>query len=102
MAEERIHVGDVGTRFLATIKDESGAIVSLAGGTVTMKFKKPNGEVLTRAGTLVGDGSTGQAEYFSVAGDLSLNGSWVWRCYAEVPAGKWHTDPEHFTVEPVF
>lgn len=99
MAAE-IHVGDVGTVFTATIKDQDSALVPLGSATVkTMTFRKPDGSVIVKTGVINGDGSDGTLSYATTAStELSQPGSWQVQSYIELPSGKWHTDTFRFTV----
>ena len=45
MASE-IHVDDVGTKFLATIKDDGVVVDISTASSITMKFRKPDDEVI--------------------------------------------------------
>lgn len=100
MAAE-IHVGDVGTAFLATVKDQDSAVVDISTATTKqLIFKKPGGTVVARAATFVTTGADGQMQYVSVADDLDQPGNWQVEGYVVLPAGSWHTDVHRFTVKP--
>lgn len=94
-----IHVGDVGTEFIATIRDELGGLVdpSLAS-TRQMRFKKPDGTIVTKPAALVTDGSDGKMKYISVTNDLDTAGSWQVQGYVEIGSGKWSSDVHRFRV----
>jgi hypothetical protein len=97
MAAE-IHVGDIGTRFTATIVDADGAPVNVASATLTMVFQKPNGAVVTRVPALVTTGVDGKIVYTTIANDLDVAGPWQVQAYAVMAAGSWHTDVHRFPV----
>lgn len=92
---KQIHVGDVGTVLTATVYDENGKVLPIGTATVLeFSFLRPDGTVVTKTGVRVGDGSTGQITYTTVADDtvFDSSGRWTMQAYVESPAGKWHTD----------
>lgn len=97
MAAE-IHVGDIGTRFTATIVDADGAPVDVSSATLTMDFKKPTGATVTKIPALVTTGVDGKIVYTTLANDLDVAGPWQVQAYAVMPAGSWHTDVHRFPV----
>lgn len=102
MAENEIHVGDVGTTIEVTLT-EDGSIVDISTATTKeIKIKGPHGAVNTKIATFVTNGTDGKLEFVSVAGDFNRDG--VWRIQAKVilnsPAGTWNSDLGEFTVFP--
>ena len=96
MASE-IHVNDVGTRFLATIKDD-GVVVDISQATsVTMIFKKPDDEVVHKAGTVL-SGVDGQVYYDTIAGDLDEAGHYKLQAKVVLTNGIYYTDIYNFQV----
>src|SRR5688572_10746424 len=88
-----IHVGDIGTLFRATIRDENKAIVSLSDAvSLLMIFRKPNKTYLTKTASVVGDGSTGQIYYITEENDLDIPGTWQIQGKIEKPTGSWSSD----------
>jgi hypothetical protein len=51
MASE-IHEGDIGTKLLVTITDDGNIVDISSASSLSIFIKKPNGTILTRAGTL--------------------------------------------------
>lgn len=97
MAE--IHVGDIGTAFRATVKDEDGAIVNIASAaSMLMWFQKPDGTVVSRTASLVNDGVDGLMQYITQAGDLDQAGSWKSQGVVDIGGGRWHSDISKFKV----
>ena len=95
----KVHVGDVGTVFLATIKDQDGVVVDVSTAAVRqMRFKKPDGTLLTKTAVLVTDGTNGQVKYTAIVGDIDQAGEWFTDGYVEIGSGKWSSDVETFTV----
>ena len=97
MASE-IHVNDVGTKFLATIKDD-GTVVDISSATsITMIFKKPDDEVVQKTGTLNGDGTDGKVYYTTIAGDLDEAGLYKLQAKVVLSTGTYYTDIYSFKV----
>lgn len=93
-----IHVNDIGTRFLATIKD-SGEVVNISNASVlSMTFKKPSDTVIYRSGTLYTNGSDGKVYYDTVAGDLDEPGLYKLQGRVALPSGTYYTDIYTFQV----
>lgn len=101
MAEN--HVGDTGTVFKATIKDESGVVIDVSAATVLlMKFKRPNGTVMEKTALLLNGGTDGKIYYVTLQTDLSVKGVWTVQGYVEVDDGAWHSDKHVFNVDDNF
>ena len=99
MSAGEIRVGDIGTIFRATIKDQNGTVVDVSGAAVRqLIFRKSNMTTITKTATMTTDGTDGKIEYATVASDLNMAGSWQLQGYVEIGAGKWHSDIESFTV----
>ena len=97
MASE-IHVNDIGTKFLVTIKDD-GSIVDVSGASsILMKFRKPDDAVVTKNGLLESDGTDGQVYYNTQAGDLDQAGLYKLQVTVQLPAGTYYTDIHTFKV----
>lgn len=96
----QVHVGDIGTVFEATIKDQDGAVVDVSTAAVRqLLFKKPDGTVVPKTATLVTSGVDGKVKYVTgVAGDIDQPGEWFLEGYVEIGSGKWHSDVLAFTV----
>lgn len=98
MASE-IHVGDVGTAFTATVKDEEEAVVDLSDADVLqLWFLKPDQTTLTKTATLVTDGTDGKIRYTTQNGDLDQPGNWKVQAYVEYNGNKLHSDITRFKV----
>lgn len=100
MASE-IHVNDIGTRFLVTIKDD-GALVDVSPGLAsgTFVFKKPDDTTFNRTASTLGDGSalSGVMYYDTIAGDLNEAGIWKLQSKMILTSGTFYTDIQTFTV----
>jgi len=96
---EKIFVGDIGTAFIGTFK-ENGVIVDISSATVkNIVFEKPNGLKVTMPGSFVTDGTDGQLQYVSVADDLDIGGKWRLQGFVNL-GGVWvgHSDIVEFKV----
>jgi len=97
MASE-IHVNDIGTRFLVTIKDD-GTVVDVSGATLLqIIFRKPSDTVMTKTGTLMTDGTDGQIYYDAILGDLDEVGNYKIQGKVTITSGTFYTDIQTFKV----
>tara|TARA_Y100001973_G_scaffold105425_1_gene178527 strand:+ start:746 stop:1060 length:315 start_codon:yes stop_codon:yes gene_type:complete len=99
MASE-IHVDDVGTRFLVTIKDDSST-VDLSDATLKqLNFRKPDDSVISRSASFIAGGSqaSGVMYYDSVVGDLDQAGNYKLQGKVTIPSGTYYTDIHTFKV----
>lgn len=97
MASE-IHVNDIGTKFLVTIKDD-GSIVDVSNASVILvKIRKPDDVVLAQNGILDSDGTDGKIYYTTQAGDLDQAGTYKLQVTVHLPAGTYYTDIYTFKV----
>ena len=105
MAANEIHVGDIGTVFEVTLKDEGNSpeIVDISTATVKeLIFRAPNGTVTTHAAAFTTDGTDGKLQYTTIsASDLSISGDW--RIQVHIVLGsasphdaEWHSDIDNF------
>lgn len=93
-----IHVNDIGTRFLATIKDD-GVVVNVSGASLlNMFFRKPSDTVLERVATIYSDGTDGKIYYDAVAGDLDEAGFYKLQGRVALASGTYYTDIYTFKV----
>jgi|TARA_B100001564_G_C20560376_1_gene633460 uncharacterized protein YbcV (DUF1398 family) len=94
----QIHVNDVGTKFLATIKDD-GVVVDISSAiSITMMFKKPDDEVVEKSGTLDSSGTDGKVYYTTIAGDLDEAGLYKLQAKVVLSTGTYYTDIYSFKV----
>lgn len=97
-------VGNVGSIFVFTVKDEGGALVNLATATLLeAKFKPaPSGVTFLRTGILFTDGTDAKFQYVSIAGDLATAGDcWQKQGRVTVPGlGTFSTFVREFVVKP--
>lgn len=97
MASE-IHVNDIGTRFLFTVKD-NGEIVNVSGAPmITIAFRKPSDSVVYRNGLIYTTGTDGKIYYDSVVGDLDEAGYYKLQGQIQLASGTYYTDIHTFQV----
>lgn len=98
MVKNEIHVGDTGTVFEITIKDDM-SVVDVSGATTKqIFFLKPDETVLTKTAAYVTDGSDGKIKYISLADDFDAEGAWGIQAYFVLASGSWKTDIIKFRV----
>ena len=76
MPANEIHLNDVGTKFLVTIKDGSSAVNISSASTKEIIIQKPSGTKITATATFDSDGTDGKIYYVTVADDLDEAGSY--------------------------
>jgi hypothetical protein len=93
-----VHVDDVGTRFLATIKD-CGDVVNVSGASyLTFTFKKPDDSSINRTASIYTNGTDGKIYYDTVAGDLDQAGLYKLQGRVALASGTYYTDIYSFQV----
>lgn len=95
-----IHVDDIGTRFLLTVKD-SGVVVNLAPATLLqVNFRKPDDTVVNKTASTLVDGSiiSGVMYYDTIAGDLDQAGHYKLQGKVSLTSGTYYTDIHTFKV----
>lgn len=93
-----IHVNDIGTRFLLTIKDDGEVVNISEASSISVIFKKPDDTVLYRPGVVLSSGMDGRVYYDTVAGDLSNAGLYKLQARVALPSGTYYTDIHSFQV----
>lgn len=99
MADE-IHIDDIGTQFIVTIKDDDVAVDLSTATTKQLIFRKPDGTKLTKNASFVTDGTDGKLKYVSVSGDLNEAGYWKLQAYIAIGSNAWKTNTTIFRVHP--
>jgi hypothetical protein len=102
MPAGEIHVNNIQTLFVFTIKDQDEQPVPITGpgAQVTIKFHPPTKPTFYRTGGLTTNGADGKVQYVTVDGDLIEQGQWSAQAFVEVGGGKWHSDIYKFHVYP--
>lgn len=98
MSVNENHLGDIGTVFLATIKDGTVVVDVSTATTQELLFKPPNGAVKTRVTVFDDDGVDGKIKYITVADDLDEVGVWKIQAHIILPSGEWNSDIGSFEV----
>ena len=98
MAANEIHLNDIGTQFLLTIKDGSSAVDVSTASTKQIIIKKPSGTKITATATFSTDGSDGKIYYSTVADDLDETGSYKLQGKVIISDGTFYTDITTFKV----
>jgi hypothetical protein len=67
-----------GVQFIVKIaEDQTGNTVNMSGATsIQFIFQRPDKTILTVTGSLYTDGTDGNVQYTTLAGDLNLKGKW--------------------------
>jgi hypothetical protein len=88
-----VHVGDIGTVFEITVKDEDGVVVDISAATTKQFiFAKPGGTKVSKDASFVVNGTDGKLKYVTASGDLDESGDWQLQVYVVMPTGTWHSD----------
>lgn len=98
MPANEVHLNDIGTRFLVTIKDGNNVVDLSEATTLNLIFQKPDGTNLTKTATLYTDGTDGKVYYLTVDGDLSVIGIWRLQGFAGFDDGSFYSDVYTFRV----
>lgn len=100
MSANEIHVGDVGTVFEVTIKDQSGTAVDISGATTKVFFlRQPGGSVTTVTAQFIGgSGTTGVIGFTSTASHFDKVGKFKLQAYVADGTNTWRSDIYEFSV----
>jgi len=81
-------VGDLGTIFRFTIKDQDDAVVDISSATLKqVKFRKSDGSTETQTASFTTDGTDGKMEVATTAADLDISGPSQAQPYLEGVSG---------------
>ncbi len=98
MPANEIHLDDVGTKFLVTVKDGSSVVDISSAGTKQILIKKPSGTKLTKTATFNSDGTDGKMYYTIIADDLDEVGTYQLQGKVIISDGTFSTDITTFKV----
>jgi hypothetical protein len=98
MAANEIHLNDIGTQFLLTVKDGSSAVNISSATTKQIIIKKPSGTKVTANTAFSTDGTDGKMYYNAVDGDLDESGSYKLQGKVVISDGTFYTDITSFKV----
>jgi hypothetical protein len=97
MASE-IHVGDIGTQLIMTVKD-NGEIVDISNASLLQVIiRKPDGQSYTKTGILYTNGVDGKMYYSSISGDFNVAGNYKLQGKVTLPGGIYYTSISDFKV----
>ncbi len=100
MPANEIRIGDEGTVFEVTLKDDAGAVDLTGLTSAQFYFKKPSTTVVTKAAVADPTPTTGILRYTTIAGDLDEVGCWQLQAKVVFPGGTWKSDIGTFHVYP--
>ena len=93
MSVKELRVGDIGTEFVAAIRDQDGAIINISASLVRrFLFRKPDGTSMIKTAVFTTDGTDGLVEYVTIADDVDQAGEWGWQAFIRMAAGEWRTN----------
>ena len=95
---DEIHKNDVGTIIRLTVTDDGSAVDLSASSTKQILLRKPSGQVLTKTASFTTDGTNGQIQYTTIAGDLNEVGDWRAQASLVFASSSWLSSILVFTV----
>lgn len=95
---DKIFVGDVGTIFRGTFKEDGTAIDISTATTRQIIFEKPDGLKVTKTATFFSDGTDGILQYVSVANDINIGGDWRLQGYIVMTGFTGYSDIVDFKI----
>jgi hypothetical protein len=95
-----VHTNEEGVIFHLTIQDEDGVDLDVSAVDVkTIHFTKPDGTTLSKTAAYTSDGTDGEIQYTSAAGEIDQVGQWSYAGYVEITDGAhYHTEVATFDV----
>jgi hypothetical protein len=93
-----IHVNDVGTRFIATVKDDDKIVDLSHAIQIEIIFRRPSDELFYRIGSVLTDGTDGKVYYDTIEGDLVDVGMHKLQAKVYLANGTFYTDIYSFQV----
>ncbi|NOQ48193.1 MAG: hypothetical protein GQ576_03505 [Methanococcoides sp.] len=98
--EKKIRVGDVGTVLEIEILEDCSVVLPVQTATVkTITIQRPDGTTFARDAIFSVDGTNGKIYILTIAGDLTMFGTYYIQAYLELPAWQGHSDIDEFEVE---
>lgn len=95
---DKVFVGDIGTAFRTTIKEDGTAIDISLATTKEIVFQPPSGVAITQTAVFFTDGTDGIMQYVTEAGDIDIAGNWKLQGYVVLPPWQGHGDQVEFKV----
>lgn len=102
MAVGEIHVGDIGTVFRLTLKNEPDSVIDVSSASLLqLKFRKPNGDIVTNLLSLYTNGQDGIVQWVTTtADDLDEDGIWKLQVKLGIGSSIYKSDIVTFVVYP--
>ena len=100
MSKEEIHLGDIGTVFTITLKEDDTAVNISTATTKQIIFLDPSQSATAKTAEFTDDGSNGKIYYTTIANDLDEAGIWQIQAKVIMPTGTWWSNTEEFKVYP--
>lgn len=95
----QIHVGDIGTQFVLTIKDCGEDIIDISTViSIDIIFSKPDGTTLTKVGAFYTDGTDGKVKYVIQDDDLDMAGNWKIQAFVDFGSTEFYSTIQSFKV----
>ncbi len=92
-------VGEVGTIFRLVLVDELGTVINISDATTKqIKFTAPDDTEATQTAVFTDDGSDGEIEYVTEAGDLDQAGRWKYQAKVIGPSYTYYGEVLAFRV----
>jgi len=98
MAENEIHVQDIGTILKTTVKNGTSVVDISSATTKSIILGKPDNTSSTKDGTFTTDGTDGQLQYTTITDDLDQIGWWKIQAHVVSSSGSWKSDIGNFEV----
>jgi hypothetical protein len=99
MAQDEIHIQDIGTVLTTTLKDGTSTVDISGATTKQIILGKPDGTSSIKTGSFTTDGTDGSMYYTTISGDLNQIGWWKIQGYIVSSAGsEWRSDIGNFEV----
>ena len=88
-----LHVGDVGTAIVITVKNQSSSVVNLSiYNNTTLIFKRPDGTIVQRVCAWLNDGTDGKVQYITTSEDLTMPGNYKFQVRCSTSSNVWHSN----------
>ena len=104
VADTNIHIGDVGTAFVCTIKNNDEIVVlTNTSGSFMLGFKKPDKTEIWVTANLFSDGNDGKIKYVtSNKTFFDKGGTWYVTAWVKQASGEWTATAKAFRVRTAF
>lgn len=97
-AIQEIRVGDIGTQLELEIQENSVPLNVSTNTTMDITLKRPDNTAITRAGTFQTSGADGKIVFTTIAGDLTIEGTYKIQAFIVLPAWTGYSSIGEFEV----